>query len=165
VPGECQGKGLFGSTYPTNKHLGAMTANLLAQGIRTFVIGFGGGYTPGALNAIAAAGGTPFTEFLVASDTKSLKAAFAQIASNVVSCVFELDPEDPTKVDLDEVNFKFDGADVPYDQTCSSSEAWRWVDVNKKTTVEFCPGACEKLQNGDVKEVGATFGCPTVIPK
>jgi hypothetical protein len=165
VRGECQGTGLFGATTPTSTQIGDMASRLANEGVHTFVIGFGDGVDPSQLNAIAASGDTPFKDYLIASDTASLQGAFEQIASAVVSCVFTLEPEDPTQVNPEEINFYFDTEHVPFDQSCAAGEAWRWVDETEKTTVEFCPGACDLLQSGKVQEVGATFGCPTIIPK
>jgi hypothetical protein len=162
--GECRPKSIFSANRPTTAQLGDMTARLANEGINTFVIGFGKDVDASELNAIAAAGNTPFKKYLIANDTKSLQDAFEQIAASMVSCVFTLDPEDPTQVDFSEINFYFDGQAVPYEQTCAAGQSWRWVDETQKTTVEFCPGACDRLKNGEIDEVSATFGCPTISP-
>ena len=91
-----------------------------------------------------------------------LTTALNQIASSVVSCVYEIDTEETDDVDFDEVNFYFDDEVVYWDEDCTQGIGWRWVD-DEKSAVEFCDQACDQLQAGDVDNISATFGCPTEI--
>lgn len=128
--------------------------------IKLFAIGFGSGVSAQELNAIAQNGGTTITTYLQADNLTQLQSAFAQIAEEAVSCRFEITPQDEDEVDLDEVNFYFDGEVVPMDP--NNQNGWNWVD-DEKTTMEFYGDFCEQLKNGEVEKVSATFGCPTVV--
>jgi hypothetical protein len=139
----------------------ALTQDLLAADIMTFVIGFGSGVDEGQLNAIAANGGTDFTDYLYAEDQASLEDALDAIAAAVVSCVYNID-EPEASADPDNVNFFFDDEIVYYDEDCAVGEGWTWVDEDH-TQVEFCDEACQQLQDGLVTEISAVFGCPTEI--
>jgi hypothetical protein len=61
------------------------------------------------------------------------------------------------------VNFFFDGEIVYYDEDCALGVGWTWVDPPDNTQVEFCAEACQQLQDGEVDEISAVFGCPTEI--
>jgi len=141
-------------------NLATATQQLLSQfNIKSFSIGFGDGVSPDELNAIAENGGTSITGYLKADDQTQLQDAFAQIASEVVSCRFSIAEHDQ-EVDLDKVNFYFDGDVVPMDP--NNQNGWNWVD-DERTTVEFFGDYCEMLQSGEVEKVSASFGCPTVV--
>lgn len=137
----------------------ATVEELLGNGISTFVIGFGAGVDAQQLNVIAAAGGTPYDTYFVATDTVGLETAFAEIAASVVSCEYVLEyPDD--EVDPEEVNFYFDGELVYQDPDCAEGVGWTWVDP-EQTTVLFCDEACAELKSGEEIVISATFGCPT----
>jgi hypothetical protein len=141
--------------------LAEKTSELLDYGIQTFVIGFGSGVDDDQLDAIAENGGTAFTEYLYADDQASLEGALEAIAASVVSCIYNVDEPD-AQADPDNVNFFFDGEIVYYDEDCAAGEGWTWVDEDH-TQVEFCDEACQQLQDGDVDEISAVFGCPTEV--
>ncbi len=136
---------------------GNLAKELLDLGIKTFAIGFGNGYSSEELKRIVQNGGTGRTTFLRAANEAKLQEAFEDIASSVVSCVYELDEvgsdADPTKV-----NFYFDGDPVGYDDGCDKNEGWTWVNDSMKK-VEFCEAACQDLQLGEVDKISAEFGC------
>jgi hypothetical protein len=140
--------------------LAQRTGWLLDAGVRTMVIGYTENADETAMNAIAAAGGSPFTSFIPALDQTALEAALATIASAIVSCSFELD-EPEASADPDNVNFYFDGEVVPYDEGCAQGEGWMWANA-EHTEVTFCEQACAELQGGGVDLVTAKFGCPTI---
>jgi len=145
-----------GPTYPGAV---AIVEELLANGVATFVIGFGSGVDAQQLDVIAAAGGTDYSTYFMASDTAGLEAAFADIASAVVTCEYVLEyPDD--EVDPDEVNFYFNGELVYQDPDCAAGQGWTWVDP-EQTTVLFCEEACAELKSGAEIVISATFGCPT----
>jgi hypothetical protein len=147
-------------SYPS--YLGAVdiVSELLANGIQTFVIGFGSGVDATQLNVIAQNGGTEFEEYLIAGDGDELQAAFEIIASSVIGCVFTVDEPEAT-ADPDNVNFYFDDQVVPYDPDCEFGVGWTWTDETH-TEVLFCDAACAELQSGNVDTVSAKFGCPSV---
>jgi hypothetical protein len=147
----------------TAAQLGAITAKLLStKDIKTIVIGFGEDVAGAEdqLNAIAAAGGTPFDTFIPCADQAALEDALVQISGTVVSCIFDL--EDPNAAaDPDKVNFYFDDEVVGYDEGCAKGTGWQWANT-EHTKVEFCDEACDRLKSGDVATVSAKFGCKTV---
>lgn len=145
---------------PVLPHLGPLTAELLDNfGIKTHAIGFGDGFDSDELEAIVRAGGTGRQTFFDAADGPALQSVFEEIAQSVVSCVYELG-ETPS-ASRDDVNFYFDGDPVGLDQGCANGAGWRWSDGSQQK-VEFCPGACARLQQG-VSTISATFGCPTQV--
>ena len=157
--------------------LAAVTSQLLDQQlIRTFVIGFGdadvygdtGGLNPRQLNAIAAAGGTPYTTYINAQNGESLQTALRDIAESVhISCAFEVGEYDPKQVNPDLINVYFDkGVDgngqvtgaVGRDDGCAAGLGWTWMD-EEKTTIRFCDEACERLQQQTVNEISIEMMC------
>ncbi len=150
----------------TPAELAQITTQLLTERqIKTFVIGFGLGVDPTQLNAIAAAGGTSFTQYFDAANQTDLEAALNSIGSEVVSC--EYDVTIPDDADEDEVNFYFDSVVLVYNQDCQDPAAsldvgWTWIDVNTKNRIQFCDESCAQLPN--VSVVQAKFGCPTETP-
>jgi von Willebrand factor type A domain-containing protein len=146
--------GTFGSPNFT-----LLTTDLLDAGVKSIVIGFGGDSSLQKLNVIAANGGTQFNKYIDAQNQAQLQAAFEEIASSVVACIYDIDEPD-AKADPDEVNFYFDGDVVGYADDCSGGVGWTWVD-NTHSQVEFCDQECEKLISGSVNNISARFGCPT----
>jgi hypothetical protein len=159
---ECNGGGYSTMCGGAPGYPGAVqiVQELLAGGVRTFVIGFGSGVDPAQLNVIAGNGGTDFGQYFVASGQEQLQAAFETIATAAVSCEFALD-EPEASADPDNVNFYFDEEVVPHDEGCQQGSGWDWLDA-EHTQVVFCEAACAELQSGGVEVVSAKFGCPTV---
>jgi len=167
-----------GSDFPTTcgsspQYSGAVdvVSELLGNGIKTFVIGFGSGADPTQLNVIAANGGTDFNQYIEATDGTALQAAFEAIASAVVNCEFDVDwdsLEPGTSTDPNLVNFyclEDENDEVSedniifFDEGCADGAGWDWLDND---TVIFCDQACEMLKSGACAEVVATFGCDSV---
>jgi hypothetical protein len=150
--------------WPTLNDFILLTDTLVALGTKVFVIGFGSNVSPDQLNAIASAGGTAFSTFLVATDEPSLTAAFDTIGSSVVSCTFTLEDPDAT-ANPDQVNFYFSFPDDPivYDPGCAAGTGWTWVDEEEHTQVELCEEPCNELKNHEHDEVIVTYGCDTII--
>ncbi len=146
------------------------TVLLTDNQIKSIAIGFGDQVSPEQLDAIAANGGTDYTEYIVVDDQATLEAAMEEIVGNLVSCVYELEitePDvDPTKVNYYFVTLDTNGNEVeeviPFDEDCTAGKGWRWIDFDN-FVVEFCEEACAKLQTGDVKKILAEFGCETII--
>ena len=157
----CRGNRYVSSGGATAEQLGEKSAELLEAGVKTFVIGFGGGVDFDQLNAIAKAGGTPFTEFLYADDQANLEEAFSEIAASIVQCDFEVPTQDGDDVDSDNVNFYLNGEAVPYDKDCAQGLGWTWTR-DDLTEVRMCEAICDQLQKGGA-ELTATWGCPTII--
>jgi hypothetical protein len=159
---ECNGGGYTEMCGSAPSYLGAVdvVTDLLDNGIKTFVIGFGSGADPTQLNVIASNGGTDFPTYFDAADGVELQAAFELIAASVVSCTYGVD-EPAATADPENVNFFFDGEVVPWDPDCEYGVGWTWTD-DTHTEVLFCDEACAQLQGGEVDEVSAVFGCPSV---
>ncbi len=153
-----------GGGFVMPEDLTEVTTQLLnEQGIMSFVIGFGSGADPDQLNAIAAAGGTEFTEFIPADDQQSLEEALETLIISIVACVYQMEEPDGYMVDPDKVNLYFNDDDtpIPYDEDCAAGEGWQWVDFDQ-FIFEFCEDACEDLQEG-VEKIRAEFGCDQVV--
>ena len=157
---KCGSNALVGGRAPSIAEYEAKIAALLAQGIRTFAVGFGSGVNPAELNAIAAAGDTQFDYYMVASNEQELEDAFDAIAGSVISCSYDLKDPNAT-ANPDKVNFYFDGAVVPYDADCAEGKGWMWNDAAHKS-ITFCFESCGKLRTGTVANIAAKFGCKTV---
>ncbi len=133
---------------------------LLANGIKTYVLGMGMGLRAGdvdIMNAMAARGGTE--HFYAAEDPGSILGTFEAIMGTIVlSCTFDLHPTgdvDPAQVNLyvgDEV--------VPQDP--DHVDGWDYVEGDPDS-VEFYGPICETILSGDVTSVRAGYGCPTII--
>jgi hypothetical protein len=144
----------------TTEEFAELAEDLVALGINVIVVGFNVNMSSEQLNAIAANGGTEFTTYLNATDAPSLNAALNTIATSIDSCLFTIvAPE--ASADPGLVNFYLDDVLLPMDADCASDSGWRWSN-EAHTQVEFCPGSCALLQGGEVGELSATFGCPTV---
>lgn len=147
----------------TAEDLGGMTRLLREQlGIMTIAIGFGTDSDPEQLNAIAQNGGTPFSNYIIATDGAALEQTFHEIAAFSINCRFEIEV-DQTEIDQDIdyglVNFYFDGALVGLDRNCATGHGWDWVVPGSE--VVFCDQACDAVRVGAVAEVSARFGCET----
>lgn len=145
--------------------LGDLSAELReTMGINTIVIGFGDGVDPDQLNAIAKQGGTEFTTFLVAQNADELEKTFNEIAWAVIGCEYDLGEYDPQSIDIQKVNFLFDGKKVEQDNDCKTDQiGWTWANA-EKSAVEFCTGACNMLKNHEVNDISAVIGCPDIAP-
>ena len=145
--------------------LGDLSESLRDEmGISTIVIGFGDGVDPDQLNAVAKQGGTEFTSYLVAQDADELETAFNEIAWSVIGCEYSLGEYDPQTIDLEKVNFLFDGKKVEQDAGCKTEQVgWTWAN-DEKSAVEFCTAACNMLKNHEVNDISAVIGCPDIAP-
>ena len=77
-------------------------------------------------DAIAAAGGTEFTEFQKAENADELTEVLDTIAWIVIGCEYDLGEYDRQEVDLNNVSFLFSGekvdGKVEYDENCEENE-------------------------------------------
>ncbi len=148
------------SSSATAAELSDITTQLCSSGVQTFAVGFGNGVSPAQLNAIAKNGCTGMTSYLIANNQAELEQALDSLASSVASCIYELGEVDED-ADPEETNFYFDGDQIGYDENCAQDTGWTWTD-DTYTKVEFCKESCDKLQDGLVSNISATFGCPTI---
>jgi hypothetical protein len=157
----CGQSGETNSSAMTPQDLANVTSEIAGMGIAVIVIGFGNGVDPDQLNAIAQAGGSRFQQYMDAQDEGELEEALDAIASTVVGCLYGLGDFDETEVDMNEVNFYFDGEVVGYDENCAEGKGWTWFAGASTKAIEFCEEACEMLNNNEVEEISAEIGCPT----
>lgn len=134
-------------------------ADLWAAGIATYVIGIPGSEVyADVLDAMALAGGAARpTEprYYRVDDLAALGGVLSSIASEVVSCDFDVEdaPPDPKMT-----NVYLDQDVVPYDPV----DGWVWVTP---TRVELRGAACDAVKKGKVAQVQIVSGCPTEQPK
>ena len=144
----------------TTDQLTDVTSELLINhDIKTIVIGFGDAIDANQLNAIAAQGGTEFTQYLNASNGDELADALKSIGDKVVvSCRYDLGNLDREELNLDLVNVYFDGVAVPRDDGCQSGIGWSWIDDSRQI-IEFCEQACAMLESQQVSEIAIKIMC------
>jgi hypothetical protein len=130
---------------------------LSAEGIKTYVLAMGSwsGTSRDVLDAMAVHGGTG--HFYPAERPEEILTVFEAIMGTiVVSCRFDLHPGD--EVDPTQVNLYVGGEVVPRD--ASHGDGWDYIDED---TVEFYGPACDRILSGEIGDVGAAYGCPTVL--
>jgi hypothetical protein len=133
---------------------------LADAGTDVYVVGIPGTELfSGVLNQMAAVGGVPQenadTSYYKVDDLDALAGLFKEIAGNLVSCTFTLG--DPPEVQ-GMTNVYFDDVVVPQDP----QNGWVWVDGD---TIEIVGNACQRLRDGEVKDIQFVSGCPTVAPE
>jgi hypothetical protein len=148
-----------GSNDNTDAESISAVAALAAIGVKTYVIGFGGGSSvdPATLQSMAEAGLT--APYYQALNADQLAQALEDISSELImpSCEYLLStvPEDSDLISVD-----FDGADVP--RTSSHTNGW---DYDPATNVINLYGSyCDQVQSGAIMNVHVEWGCegPTV---
>ena len=137
---------------------------LLAAGVKTFVIGFGGSdIDPQALNAFADAGGVGVNNGMIhyynAADAVSLDQALAAIATQAMSCTYVLDKpiDDPDQLFA---FFNNDPVKVPRDETHLNG----WDYDAATNSVTFYGPYCDQLKAGKVTDVDLVNGCSEPTP-
>lgn len=138
-----------------------VTSDLLANGVRTFAIGFGDGVNAeGAaqLTAIAEAGGTPFDTYFNAQDENELNQALESIGEAViVSCRYALG-EVSAEANREWTNIYFDGEPLRRGESCDGDADWTWGNADM-TIIEFCQDACTLLEDGKVDNLNVVIMC------
>jgi hypothetical protein len=135
----------------------AAVASLHANGVKTFVVGFGGGVDAVQLDKLAVAGGAPLagaTKYYKADTAGQLQQAFQAIAGNVVSCEYTIDPA-PEDIDQTWVWFQ-NTQQVPRDVT--HTDGWDYDPATMK--LRFYGSYCNQLETMAVTDVDVIFGCP-----
>ena len=131
-----------------------IVTDLFAEGIPTFVVGFGAGIDPTQLNLFAIAGGVPNTmpSYYDAGDQMSLEVVLEAIATAAISCTFTLDTAPPNP---SQIYVFFDNVPVPEDPTMMTG--WSFDPVTNQVT--FHGADCDLLKGGTVMEVDVVLGC------
>lgn len=132
--------------------------DLHADGIDTFVLGFGDGVDPGILDDAAVAGGQakqagpPY--YYQAGNSAELAMVLDQIAGGVIvpSCEYELAEPPP---DPDNVTVLADGNPVPRDE--SGTDGWHYAPDDSHIT--FTGSYCDQIESGSISSVEFVFGC------
>ncbi len=152
----------------------ASQAQSTQPSLQTFVIGVGSEL--GALNEVAAAGGTG-SAFIVdtASDTQTaFFTALDTIRQAALQCEFEIPtPEEGKAIVYDQVNVSFTTqtgveyfANVQSADNCATGgdKGWYYDNPDMPTRVRLCPGACDKVRLTQDSRIDVLFGCATIIP-
>lgn len=143
--------------------------------IQTFVIGVGPSL--GALNGIAAAGGTG-QAFLVDFDPmaeEQLLAALNAIRQAALPCNYLLpDPPQGQDLNLGEVNVSYQPGGggpeqtIPYvgdaAQCPPSGNGWYYDDAATPTEILLCQSTCDTLAADLNAELDIVLGCKTIVP-
>ncbi len=137
----------------------AVTA-LASAGVKTFVLGFGGGFTDDDVLDDAAlagqvprAGGPP--HYYAANSAAALAAVLDTISGGIIvpSCSYALATPPP---DPDAVTVTLGGVVVPR----STAHTNGWDYHPDAMTITFFGSYCDQIQAGAVTEVSFVYGCP-----
>jgi hypothetical protein len=143
-----------GNTTPSVDQSVAAIAALAAQGIKTFVIGFGdvAAADPTTLTAFAQAGGT--TDFYAASSPQQLQQALESISGAIttVSCTFALAT---TPADVDKLTVTLNGTVIVRD--LSHQTGWDYDPATN--SINFYGDTCASIKAGAGGAIGVNFGC------
>ena len=141
--------------------------------IPTFVIGVGNEL--GALNGIAAAGGTD-QAYLVdtnANAQQEFLTAMQDIQGKALPCAYTIpEPAMGETLDYDEVNVEYTAGGggaaefipkVDNAAACpASGDGWYYDDAAPPSQILLCPGTCEKLSLDVEGTVNIVLGCETI---
>jgi len=111
------------------------------------------------LDEMARQGGTE-TAYM-ANQSNEIEDELESITDGLTTCEVVVRPPEPV-ADPDRVNFYVEGIRVPMDSEGECDRGWTWMDEEHEH-VMFCGFWCERLRSGEVDDVIATFGCPTLI--
>ncbi|MFN0252355.1 MAG: VWA domain-containing protein [Kofleriaceae bacterium] len=135
----------------------ATIEQLRADGITTFVVGFGGNVDTTALNAFAIAGGAPQSgskKFYAAESPAELAQTFASIVERAASCEYTVDPPPP---DIDQTYVFFGNTEL-VDRDTTHTQGWDYDPATM--TLTFYGSACERVSTHAVTDIDVVFGCP-----
>ena len=127
---------------------------LLAQGVKTFVVGFGSDVNGSELGKLAMLGGeaVPGSPAYYQADTAAdLDQAFQTIGSVIASCSYHLAQTPP---DLSQTYVYFDHVLVPHDP----NNGWDYDPATQTLTLYGM--ACDELRAHQVTAVDVVYGCP-----
>ena len=127
------------------------------RGIKTFVVGFGGGVDAPQLNKLSMLGGAPLagaTKYYQADTAAQLDQVIQSIAELVIGCEYTVDPAPP---DVNQTYVFFENTElVPRDTT--HVMGWDYDPATMKVTLYG--SYCDRLQSRQVDDVDVVFGCP-----
>lgn len=127
--------------------------------IQVFVLGIMASRWQDVLDEMSRRGGTERAYMI--ENQEAIAATFEEITRGLTTC--EVAFRDPGPVaDPALVNFYIDGVPVPLSDGDRCGWGWRWSD-DRHRRVTFCGPFCEMLRDGEVDDVVATFGCPSLI--
>jgi len=151
--------------------LGAASATLLSQGVRTFAVRYGSeaGRTPQGeeqLSALVQIGGTAVVDpanparkpYVDAKNEQELAAALADISDRLATCSFEISGV-PDSANKDNTNLYLNGDTIPFDKDVTKLDGWYWTDANRNGIELFGP-ACESFKTNRRTSIVVEFGCP-----
>jgi hypothetical protein len=137
----------------------AVTA-LASAGIKTYVLGFGGGFVDDSvLNNSAVAGQVPRAggppHYYAANSAAELNAVLDQIAGGIIvpSCSYALASVPPNP---DDVTVTLDGMVVPR----STQHTNGWDYYPDSMTITFFGTYCQQITSGAIANVSFVYGCP-----
>lgn len=136
----------------------AVTA-LANAGIKTFVLGFGGGFSDDSVledSAIAGLVPRPTSpRYYAANSAAELAMVLETISGGIIvpSCSYALDSVPP---EPDNVTVTLNGTTVPR----STSHTNGWDYHPDAMTITFFGSYCEQIEGGTVAEVSFVYGCP-----
>lgn len=137
----------------------AVTA-LAGAGVKTYVLGFGGGFVDDSvLNDAALAGQVPRAggppHYYAANSAAELAAVLDQISGGIIvpSCSYQLESLPP---DPDAVTVTLNGVVVPR----STAHTNGWDYYPDEWTITFFGTYCEQIESGAITEVSFVYGCP-----
>ena len=155
--GEPNCKDNIGNTDSSVKESVEALEALAADGIASFVLGFGDDVNavPANLQAMAVAGGSG--DYFPANTLAELDAALAAIAGYVTlpPCTYELE-ETTAKPEL--LTVAFDGSAVERDASGTKEAGWDHDQLTN--TITFFGTTCDELQSGTVDSIDVDFSCP-----
>jgi hypothetical protein len=133
---------------------------LAGAGIKTYVLGFGGGFVDDSvLNDSALAGQVPRPggppHYYAANSAAELEAVLDTISGGIIvpSCSYALAEAPP---DPDNVTVTVDGVPVP--RSTAHTDGWDYYP--DAMTITFFGSYCEQIQSGAITEVSFLYGCP-----
>lgn len=127
--------------------------------VRVYVLGISASDWVDVLDEMALRGGTE-AAYMV-EEASEFQEALESITEGLTTCEVVL--SDPSPVaDPELVNLYIEGERVPQDGEGECQEGWSWADEDHDRVV-FCGSWCDRLKAGEIDEVTATFGCPTLI--
>jgi len=131
------------------------------RGIPVYVIGLAakGSSFIDHLNEMGLAGGAPDPapdqDYYPGDDQAKLQAVFEQVATDVITCVLDLD-EAPSEPAFFKV--KVDGVEYTQVGDCSQGDGWAFVPNSNDEQIELCGAACLAFKGG------ATFQAKQYCP-
>lgn len=140
----------------------ATVTSLAAQGVGTFVVGFGSGVDDAFMDQLAQAGGHPRVgaahAYYDAADEPSLSAALATIGQASLSCDLKL-ATPPPNGDATLLYVFFDGKAPGVARDPSHVNGWDYDPTS--TSIRFFGATCDALKSGSVTRESVVVGCGT----